>query len=426
MRRPLVAVAIALLAITPTMLTAQRSTDLIQQARARLSAHDLDSAGMLLTAAMTRATGRADSVNVYTWRAALFFMRGDDSATRVAFDQALQLDSTLQVPALALASPRLPSVLEEERVALRPDIVYTSSDVDEKPRRVSGPPVVYPPELLRRQVRGRAVVGLIIDTLGRAEEHSIDIVATPDSGMNSAIRTMILGATFAPGRRHGKKVRTLTELAIDLVPGAPPSATSLVTSARALIAAHQTDSALALLRDALDPATQPTEGERVYALLARGNAWHEAGRDSLARLDYDTALASYQRLTARGVELAPFLKRLADSVRLALPSSTGTGAFGRPSAASAVDAAPEPLSHPAIRYPPEMQALRVGGTVTVEATVDATGRVVPGSVKVLQSPNPGLDAEAIRVVTASRYRPARRGGRPVSTTVRQAITFTPY
>src|SRR3989442_13315004 len=140
------------------------------------------------------------------------FMGGNHLATPVAFDQALQLDSTLQVPGLTVASPRLARLLEEERVSLRPDIVYTSGDVDERPRRLSGPPVVYPPDLLRRQVRGRALVGLLIDTLGRAEERSIEILATPDSGMNEPLHTMMLASTFSPGRRHGRNVRTLTEL----------------------------------------------------------------------------------------------------------------------------------------------------------------------------------------------------------------------
>ena len=422
MRRLLI--AIALLAITASSIAAQKSTDLVQQARARLSANDLDSADVLLAAALTSATERADSVSVYTWRAAFFFMRGNDSATRVAFDQALRLDTTLMVPALAMTSPRLPTVLEEERIALRPDIVYTSGEVDEKPRRVSGPPVRYPPELIRRQVRGRAVVGLIIDTLGHAEERSIDIIATPDSGLNGAIRTMLLSAIFAPGRRHGKKVQTLTELAIDLVPGSPPSATALITTARARLTAHEPDSALALLTVALDPVTQASDGERVYAQLVQGIAWTETGRDTLARSALDSGLAGYQRLNARGIELAPFLKRLADSVRLER-TGRSPGALGTPAVVETVDVPPVPISHPAITYPREMQALRVSGTVVVEARVDAKGHVQAGTVRVVRSPNPGLEHEAMRVVSGAVYKPARRGGHAVAVLIRQPITFAP-
>jgi len=91
-----------------------------------------------------------------------------------------------------------------------------------------------------------------------------------------------------------------------------------------------------------------------------------------------------------------------------------------------VDVPPVAVSHPAIVYPPEMQALRVGGTVVVEALVDATGHVMPRTVRMLQSPNPGLEREALRVVTAPVYRPARRGGHAVADTIRQPITFAPY
>lgn len=427
MHRRVLALVVALLPAVPTAIVAQSQTsDLIQQARALISANQLDSADVLLSAALATATERADSATTYEWRAILAFKRGSDSATRVAFHKALQLDSTLQVqPDLWLSMPRVAHLLEVERVELRPGILFTANEVEEKPHRLSGPALVYPPDLVRRQVRGRAIVGLTIDTLGRAEERSIDFLATPDSGMNAPLRTMLLASTFAPGRLHGRNVRTMIELAVDIVPGTPPSATSLITAARARIAARQTDSALALLTQALDPATRPTEGEVVYARLVQGIAWTAAGRDTLAREALDAAFAGYKRLTDRGVELAPFLKRLADSVRLAR-SGRGPGALGTPAVVEIVDAPPIAISHPAITYPPEMQALRVGGTVIVEARVDATGHVLAGTVRVVQSPNPGLEREALRVVAAAVYRPARRGGHAVAVTIRQPITFAPY
>ena len=423
MRRPPLATLVLLL---PVPLASQSPTvDFIQQARTQMSANALDSAAALLRTAMASATQRSDSVNAYTWRGILAFMQGSDSATRMEFHHALQLDSSLQVPGLERASPRLARLFEQERLELRPGISFVSSDVDEKPRRLSGPPVVYPPDMLRRQVRGQALVGLTVDTLGHAEERSLVIVATPDSGMNNALRSMVLASTFSPGRIHGRKVRTLIELAIDLVPGTPPNATSLVTAARGRLAVHETANALAFLREALDPMTRATEGERVYAQLVEGIAWKEAGRDTLSREAFDSALAGYQQLTARGVELAPFLKRLADSVRLARSGRT-PGALGSPAVLEAVDTPPVPISHPAINYPPEMQALRVGGTVVVEARVDARGHVLAGTVRVVQSPNPGLEREAMRVVTAAVYKPARRGGQAVAVTIRQPITFAPY
>lgn len=319
MRRPFLTLVIALLPTAPAALAAQsHAVDLIQQARARVSANDLDSADTLLTAAMSSATQHAESVTAYTWRAILEFKRGDDSATRVAIHQAYQLNHSFQVSGLAQISPRLSEMFDEEyhRVSAGDPIIFPSF-LDEQPRRLSGPAVVYPPDLLRRQVRGRALLRFVVNASGRVEEHSIDILTVPDSGFIIPLRTMILGSTFAPGRVRGRTVRAMAELAIDLTPGVTQSAASLVTSARSRIAARQADSALALLARALDPATRPTEGEIVYAQLVEGIAWMAVGRDTMARATWDSALAGYQRLTERGVELAPFLKRLADSVRLA-------------------------------------------------------------------------------------------------------------
>jgi TonB family protein len=73
-----------------------------------------------------------------------------------------------------------------------------------------------------------------------------------------------------------------------------------------------------------------------------------------------------------------------------------------------------------------MQALRIGGTVIVEATLDTTGHVVPGTLKIVQTPNSAFDAETKRVVLASVYRPARIGGRPTRVTIRQPVTFAAY
>ena len=194
--------------------------------------------------------------------------------------------------------------------------------------------------------------------------------------------------------------------------------------------AHHADSALVLTEQALDSLNQPTAGERAFALLVRGTAWHQKGRDSLAALSFDAGIAGYRELTARGVDLAPVVRRLADSIRISRRSGTQPAAklspFGSPAAVGAVDEQPVLISHPPIRYAPEMQALRVGGTAIVEATLDTTGHVVPATVRVVQSPNPVFDAETKRVVLASVYRPARIHGRVASVTIRQPITFAAY
>jgi TonB family protein len=177
----------------------------------------------------------------------------------------------------------------------------------------------------------------------------------------------------------------------------------------------------------LDTAlTHPTDGERAYALLVRGLVGRSS-RDSAARVDLRDGLALYQGLRARGVDLAPFLRRLADSVRASASRPKPPGAdMPAPTAVSAVDQQPVLVSHPPIHYPPELAALKVDGTVTVEAALDARGHIELAGTRLLQSPNHGFDAEALRVVRGSVYRPARSKGQPVRAVIRQAITFVSY
>jgi TonB family protein len=240
---------------------------------------------------------------------------------------------------------------------------------------------------------------------------------------------MIFAAQFAPARRKGHVVRSSVTLGFDLHPPAPESPTKLITAARDQLRARHADSALSLTRQALDAANQATPGERVYGDLVQGLALQARHQDSLAILAFDSGLAGYRELTARGVDLAPFLKRLADSIRVsrrAQTAATAASPFGKPSVAETVDEAPMLISSPPIRYAREMQALRIGGTTIVQATLDTTGQVIASTVKIVQSPNPVFDAESRRVVAGARYRPARVHGRPERVTIRQPITFAPY
>jgi TonB family protein len=208
------------------------------------------------------------------------------------------------------------------------------------------------------------------------------------------------------------------------IPLTPPPiyATPLVGRARDALAVGHVDSAITFTDLALDPAARATEGDRVYALIVRGLARRSAGHDSLAAADIAAGVALYRTLVRRGVDLAPALRRLADSA-----SGRGrvTSGLGTPTALGASDRIVL-VSQPPVRYPPEMRTLRVDGTVIVEATVDTTGRVDPASVRVIRSPNSGLDAEARRVVTGAVYRPIIRAGRRVRATIRQPVTFVLY
>src|SRR3989442_4191155 len=187
---------------------------------------------------------------------------------------------------------------------------------------------------------------------------------------------MISDAQSTAGRVRGDLVRSAVSLEFAINPPARANPTTLIGAARGQLRAHRADSALALTADALASANNASPGERVYAVLVQVIAWHAKGRDSLAARSFEEGLAAYHDLTARGVDLAPFLKRLADSIRISRHrgrTTAGTASpFGAPSVVGAADEPPALISHPPIRYAAEMQALRIGGTVIVETTLDTT------------------------------------------------------
>jgi len=320
MLRPAVAVLSAVTLASPGALPGQsRVSQLVESARVQLAANNLDSAAALLRTALDTAAhaAPAERTNALVWDGIVQFLRGHEDLARAAFRRALALDSAVDVRGLERLSPELARLFQQEKqAAVRRGGFYVSGDVDESPRRLSVPTVDYPRSLLPRHVQGLVHIAAIIDTTGHAEPASLEILSTPDSGLIEPVKQMMLASQFSAGRLKGTAVRVMVQMAVDVrLPRL--SAAELVGTARRELAAGHRDSALTLVEIALDTAlTHPTDGERVYALLVRGVAASHAGRDSAGGADLAEGLALYQTLTARGVDLAPFLRRLADSVRL--------------------------------------------------------------------------------------------------------------
>ncbi|MBI1723115.1 MAG: TonB family protein [Gemmatimonadetes bacterium] len=117
-----------------------------------------------------------------------------------------------------------------------------------------------------------------------------------------------------------------------------------------------------------------------------------------------------------------------DTSRSPSPGPPGTpGNLLAPAAPIDAHLAEEPallLSHPQPRYPERLRQARVEGRVVVEVVLDTLGRPDPASLRVVTSAHPLFDAEASAVVLASRYRPARMGGRPVRVRILVPVGFS--
>lgn len=84
------------------------------------------------------------------------------------------------------------------------------------------PPPVYPRALLRAGITGSVRVRFIIDTLGRVEERSIEVLESSSAGFDPAVRATINGSRFEPAHLGPVPVRQLTEQRVRFVLASGP------------------------------------------------------------------------------------------------------------------------------------------------------------------------------------------------------------
>ena len=90
------------------------------------------------------------------------------------------------------------------------------------------------------------------------------------------------------------------------------------------------------------------------------------------------------------------------------------------------DLVPATLSaEPAIPFPPELFARHIEGEVILYLVVDSLGVTMRDSTRVAKSSGQAaFDAAALEAAAALRFRPATRGGNPVSAPIQLPIRFT--
>jgi TonB family protein len=81
------------------------------------------------------------------------------------------------------------------------------------------------------------------------------------------------------------------------------------------------------------------------------------------------------------------------------------------------------LSQPMPQYPAALASVGVEGRVAVEFLIDTTGKVEPGSIKVIESTHPAFESAARRAITGSMFRPAHLSTIPVRQLTRQSVRF---
>jgi len=90
---------------------------------------------------------------------------------------------------------------------------------------------------------------------------------------------------------------------------------------------------------------------------------------------------------------------------------------------SVVDEKPRMLSHPPLHYPEQLRRARIEGRTVVRIIVDATGRVEPTAIKVIESDNPAFDRPAMDMMLGARFQPGRVLGHPMRVVLDRTVEF---
>jgi protein TonB len=98
---------------------------------------------------------------------------------------------------------------------IRTDQPYLESVVEERPERISSPPVRYPEILRQAGIDGRVLVECVIDTLGHAERGSIKILSSTNQLFEQPAREAVAASLYRPGRISGRAVRVRVQVPLN-------------------------------------------------------------------------------------------------------------------------------------------------------------------------------------------------------------------
>jgi protein TonB len=95
---------------------------------------------------------------------------------------------------------------------LIPDTVFSVLEVDEMVERYEGSAApAYPPDLLAMGTEGSVRAQYVVDTTGRVDTATIEVVLSDDARFTESVRAALAGMRFRPAKREGRPVRQLVE-----------------------------------------------------------------------------------------------------------------------------------------------------------------------------------------------------------------------
>jgi protein TonB len=116
---------------------------------------------------------------------------------------------------------------------LSADSVFSILEVDETAIRMDGSAApVYPPEMLRDGVAGRVLVQYVVDTTGRADVGSLEVLQESNPAFVRSVREALAGMRFTPAMIRQQRVRQVVEQSFEfkLTPTTPAEHTRATPS----------------------------------------------------------------------------------------------------------------------------------------------------------------------------------------------------
>ena len=205
MRRS-VCCAVLLLLSAAAVSAQSRSAQLLATARLHIAAQQWDSADAELSEALETAPYIMDSAWTYVWRGVLEYQQGREQLARVSFRRAFALYPDPGIRSLDTISTGLAVLFDREFRAHR---TYSAWDLDQPARWIT------PPTLFGR-TSGEAIVRIVVDTAGRVDERTIEILTIPDSGVATPLKEMIARLEFQPALIDGKPVRSIAAYRVSI------------------------------------------------------------------------------------------------------------------------------------------------------------------------------------------------------------------
>jgi len=102
--------------------------------------------------------------------------------------------------------------------------VFTADDVDERATPIDSVPTpVYPDSLWRARVGGRAVIELLVDSLGDIEPGSVRVVTATSPLFGVSARRAVESVSFRPAKRQHRPVRQVVQLQFIFAPSNSPT-----------------------------------------------------------------------------------------------------------------------------------------------------------------------------------------------------------